>query len=119
MNFFEAEPDGLCSGFAIALAAKETLGLYEVSNAGNVRRADNHRPKAATVHVDGYLVVRLWNEGMSTSAYIHRLVAQAFIGDCPEGYEVGSKNTDRTDNCIKNLNISVPQSGQSGLISRD
>lgn len=35
--------------------------------------------------------------------YIHRLVLEAFVGECPQGMEACHNNGDRTDNRLENL----------------
>src|SRR5687767_12601092 len=82
---------------------------YEVSNIGNVRRiapgtsaviGKNLKPGRMTV---GYLFVALCMHGKPKLHSIHRLVAGAFIGPCPDGHEVNHKNGVRTDNRLENL----------------
>lgn len=40
--------------------------------------------------------------------YVHRLVAEAWIGEIPEGYEVNHKDGNKTNNEISNLKIVTP-----------
>ncbi len=51
----------------------------------------------------GYPVVDLWRGKKPHRIGIHRLVALAFIGPCPEGQEVRHLNDIRTDNRLENL----------------
>lgn len=86
-------------------------GLYEVSNAGDVRRCGNDalgRKRyigrllyKATIR-GGYLRVILHGKAKKTYT-IHRLVADAFIGPRPEGCGVNHKNGNKTDNRPQNL----------------
>lgn len=50
----------------------------------------------------GYPSVRL-GRGAHNHKLVHRLVARAFIGECPEGYVVDHINGERTDNRLTNL----------------
>lgn len=52
---------------------------------------------------EGYLFVRLHNNGEVTQRFIHRLIAEAFLPN-PNGYpEVNHKNEDKSDNRVSNL----------------
>jgi len=86
-------------------------GLYEVSNAGRVRRSGPSmdgkarigrilRPAPAS---HGYPTVVLWRQGRGRTETIHRLVAAAFIGLCPDGHEVNHINGLKDDNDVNNL----------------
>ena len=88
---------------------------YKVSNDGRVKaltrcivnRGKVHRRKASTcnVHKDenGYMFVRLSVKGNVKNYYVHRLVAEAWHGECPEGLEVDHINRVRDDNRPENL----------------
>ena len=56
------------------------------------------------IQSSGYKQVVL-HEGFSkpTSFRVHRLVAECYIGICPEGYEVDHINGDKVNNNISNL----------------
>lgn len=41
--------------------------------------------------------------GVQRRVYVHRLVAQAFLGPCPDGHEVHHHNATKTDNQVGNL----------------
>jgi hypothetical protein len=85
---------------------------YEVSQWGGVRSWRNQRgqrrtePKALERHVNdgGYHIVYLCRDGDSPRGYrVHRLVAEAFIGPRPDGYDVCHNNGVRNDNYFLNL----------------
>lgn len=76
-------------------------GLYEVSDLGRVRALPRQvRNTAKSVRrlqggimkpylqTAGYYVVKLSRAQKRVSKYVHRLVAEAFIGPCPKGEEV-------------------------------
>lgn len=88
-------------------------GRYEVSDLGHVRslsRIDGQgrrwrgrvlKPRPLPT---GYLRVGLYaGSRAQKDAYIHHLVAEAFIGPCPEGMEVRHGPAGKTDNRLANL----------------
>lgn len=84
-------------------------GIYEVSNMGNVKRVG--RNCGGTVgHIlkNGmrgrtYFTVVLYGKGKPRTTCIHELVAAAFIGDRPAGYQVNHKDLVKTNNQVNNL----------------
>jgi hypothetical protein len=88
---------------------------YEVSDLGRVRSIDRlvmklacdgpapHRLKGRVLKPGptsrGYLTVGL----PGGTALVHRLVLTAFSGECPDGFEAGHRNGDKTDNRLANL----------------
>lgn len=86
--------------------------LYSVSTLGNVRieiRRQNIRAGQSlrqNYDRDGYLMVRLSRpQGPGKTYRVHRLVAEAFIGELPSGMQVNHKNGIRDDNRVENLEI--------------
>ena len=82
--------------------------IYHVSDHGRVKRlvgkrSRNERLLKPGVMTVGYLFVALCKNGVPKIHSIHRLVARAFIGPCPDGHEVNHKNFNRIDNHISNL----------------
>jgi hypothetical protein len=95
-------------------------GVYEVSDAGHVRslsrrvpflskRGNWHervtvlKPLVAQKINSGYLVVHLSRDDKCVARTIHSLVAAAFIGPRPTGYDVAHNNGQRLDNRAANL----------------
>src|SRR5690625_2328955 len=102
---------------------------YEVSDFGNVRsyyRKGNHRNKrtryprtlAKRARKDGaYPSVSLPKDnGKYSSCAIHRLVMLAFVGPCPDGYQVAHLNGDPSDNRLTNLKYVTPKENNSHKI---
>lgn len=94
-------------------------GHYEVSNCGRVRSLDRfsvtgRRLKGRVMKtrsgLGGHLSLNLCKDGKATSAYVHRLVLTAFVGECPEGMECCHNNGDPTDNRLENLRWDTQQS---------
>jgi hypothetical protein len=82
---------------------------YAVSNLGRVKRVS--RAKGAEPGLilkpiaiqEGRFKVVLSNGSKLKSFRIHRLVAAAFLGPCPEGKEVNHKDGDPSNNAVPNL----------------
>lgn len=84
---------------------------YEVSDLGRFR---SHRPRrhevllrpriiATRIRPNGYLNISFRANGKRRPRLAHRVVAEAFLGPCPDGLEVSHENGDRTDNRLANL----------------
>jgi hypothetical protein len=91
-------------------------GRYEVSNYGGLKRVCRGRGikrpiLSPTIGKIGYRVVVLSLGTIPTRKrlYVHRLVAQAFLGDCPAGMVVNHKDANKLNNHSDNLEY-VPQS---------
>lgn len=91
-------------------------GVYEVSNAGQVRSVDRmvHRGGGTTRKAKGVilraaptstgrLTVALSLDGKHRTHLVHRLVAVAFLGSPPEGTEVCHNDGDASNNRVTNL----------------
>lgn len=91
-------------------------GIYQVSDTGKIKSLKRTVPhsfsgtmtiperilKPNTVAF-GYQQVTLNNLGKRKSAYVHVLVAAAFIGKKESGYEVNHIDEDKTNNKLSNL----------------
>lgn len=89
--------------------------LYEVSNFGRVRslprtvafgnqkRTTPYMIIAPYIRPAGYATVKLGKDGKKRNAYVHRLVALAFLGDCPSNHEVCHRDGNKTNNTSSNL----------------
>lgn len=84
-------------------------GLYQVSYYGQVKRLAN-TPRCKTERIlklfnnpSGYPFVVLSANGKTKSLMVHRLVATAFMGACPVGFEVNHKDGNKENNFISNL----------------
>lgn len=91
--------------------------LYEVSDQGEVRRtgkahkSGKGRGGGARIgrlikpqpHRGGYLAVQLWRHGKLHRPLLHRVVAAAFLGPCPDGKEVNHVDGVKANNRASNL----------------
>lgn len=86
-------------------------GKYEVSNRGNVKRICKGRgSKPGRIihqcdHVAGYKIVSLWKDNRGKSYLVHRVVAAAFSGEIPDGFEINHIDGNKTNNRSDNLEI--------------
>lgn len=100
-------------------------GVYEVSNLGNVRSITRSVPagggrmrlaegRVLSIYMppNHYGKVRLKSDGVGSTKNVHRLVAEAFLGPCPDGMEVCHRNGDRYDNRAENLRYGTHSSNQ-------
>ncbi len=84
-------------------------GQYEVSDSGVIRRVGNGRGSVSgrvltqSDHAQGYKVVSLWVSNKSSTQLAHRVIAAAFLGKCPEGYDVNHKDGNKHNNAVSNL----------------
>jgi hypothetical protein len=51
----------------------------------------------------GYMTCNVWLGNRGHHRLVHRLVAEAFLGPCPMGWEVNHRNLDKGDNRPANL----------------
>jgi hypothetical protein len=99
----------------------EYEGLYQVSNLGNVKsivgiRIDSRSRiyklplKVLKSQYDryGYLHVSLYRQKKVKHKLIHRLVLEAFIGNCPKGNYANHKDGNRANNKLNNLEWCTP-----------
>lgn len=84
-----------------------TRCYWEVSSEGrvrSVRKADGRKTilKASMNH-KGYLRVCVRKAQGYRAESVHRLVAEAFLGPCPEGLQVNHIDENKTNNRVDNL----------------
>jgi len=84
-------------------------GHYEVSTHGRIKSLKGGKEKLLTLSDNGggYLFVSLSKNGKQKANYVHKLVAIAFLGHTPKGYEVvvDHINNIKTDNRVDNLQL--------------
>lgn len=90
-------------------------GLYEVSCTGRVRSLIKRVPHILRLSPmpAGYLTVGLHKDRIQRTHSVHALVAQAFMGDRPTGYQVNHKNAIKSDNALLNLEYVTPSQNRS------
>jgi NUMOD4 motif-containing protein len=88
-------------------------GLYEVSDAGRVRRGAVLQPIA---YGGGYLKVNLWKKNKCRPSPIHALVLEAFVGPRPAGQYGCHNNNIPGDNRRWNLRWDTPKANSADQI---
>lgn len=85
-------------------------GRYEVSDDGQIRSLTfvgqrRAEPKILKQRLDrdGYKRLNVIDDGKHTTWRVHRVVAAAFLGECPADHFPDHINRDRTDNRTSNL----------------
>jgi len=83
-------------------------GLYEVSDLGRVRAlpcptCGNRKASIMRGSTTRYPTVQLAIHRVKQARLVHRLVAAAFIGPCPDGQEVRHLDGNRRNNTLANL----------------
>lgn len=87
-------------------ASVAVCGDYDVSTRGRVRRCDTGRILNPKPRRNGYISVSLSIPGIGKKRfYVHRLVAQAFIGELEPEMEVNHLDFVRDNNSVGNLEI--------------
>jgi hypothetical protein len=81
---------------------------YQVSNRGRVMNRFGKVLKPQVMQVSAYMQysaygIRLEGETKTTMRYSHHLVAQVFMGDRPDKFEINHINLDSRDNRLENL----------------
>ena len=86
-------------------------GLYQVSNIGGVKSLGNTKNRKEKILkpgiINGYLHVILHKNSKQKSFRVHQLVAMAFLGHTPNGYEivVNHKDNNELNNYVDNLEL--------------
>jgi hypothetical protein len=80
-----------------------TNGKYSVSNKGNVFNNESKKMLKQSLYANGYFGVYLYLDGKQHKKRVHRLVAEAFIGNASEEMQVNHKDEDKTNNSADNL----------------
>jgi hypothetical protein len=82
---------------------------YEVSGDGQLRSIKTGRIyKTRIDQRTGYPTGAMFRNGLRKDAFLHSVVAAAFIGPRPEGFVVNHKNGVKSDNRVENLEYVTP-----------
>lgn len=78
---------------------------YEVSEDGYITNIRSGRDLQPTAAFGKYMKVRLYENGVGTTHQVHRLVAEAFLPDYDEGFEVELVDFDTLNCAVGNLQM--------------
>ena len=82
-----------------------TNGKYQISNFGNAIGASGKKLKPTEMKI-GYLSIAIsYGKGKVVRHYIHKLVAEYFLGNIPNDYVVNHKDHNKHNNHFSNLEI--------------
>ena len=81
-------------------------GKYQVSNLGRMRILKNMILQTTPT---GYISINLYKNGKGKRTSVHRLVAKAFIPNPENKPYINHKDTNRSNNCINNLEWCTPK----------
>ncbi len=89
---------------------------YCVSRKGEVLSLKRGKLLAQGKGHRGYLVVNLYRDGKAKCFLVHRLVAAAFIGIIPPGWQINHRNGDKACNSVENLEIVTPEENRQHAV---
>jgi hypothetical protein len=95
--------------FEIWRDIKGYVGIYQISNLGNVKNTKTLRILKACINANGYKFVSLYRDGKRKYPRIHRLIALNFIPNYENKTCVDHINNIRLDNRLKNLRFVTSQ----------
>lgn len=75
---------------------------YVVQEDGTIFNKDGS-VKALKENYKGYLFSNFYYDGYSKTKLAHQIVAEAYFGECPEGYEIDHIDNNRRNNSVHNL----------------
>ena len=84
-------------------------GLYKVSDSGHIFNVNKEFWLKESMTDRGYLTVHLKKDKISTTHYVHRIVAQAFISNPNDLPQVNHKDEIKTNNNVSNLEWVTPR----------
>lgn len=76
---------------------------YTITSTGVVRNKKTGNRLFGNINHDGYLRVKLTNNGKSRSIFVHRLVAEHFLPNDDDTLEVNHIDENKLNNNIENL----------------
>ena len=83
---------------------------YFISSLGRIRKKQKNKPDfkylSGSKSTNGYICIGgSKNRLLKRKVYIHKFVAENFIGEIPKGYVVHHVDEDKQNNCVDNLRI--------------
>lgn len=98
---------------------KPCLGFekyYEVSNTGKLRSIRRGKLMKLSLDKDGYLRTSFNVNTVCTNVFLHRLVAEAFHGRCPDNQVVRHLDGNTLNNFPDNLAFGTPKENSEDML---
>lgn len=93
---------------------------YEASNYGNIRNSSTHKILKQFINKFGYKILTVRPiPKQQINIRVHRVVAEAFLGKCPDGYVVNHKDGDKSNNNIDNLEYVTPSENNQHALNNN
>lgn len=77
--------------------------MYEISDLSNIRNKKTKRLIKQFKNRNGYVIVRIYKDGVGVTRTVHRLVAKTFIPNPENLPEVNHKDENKSNNVVSNL----------------
>jgi len=90
---------------------------YVVSNYGEIVNSNTNRALSAKPDSKGYPKINLCYNGLKDTRYVHRLVAEAFLADYDEHFEVEHIDENKTDCSVRNLRVGKKKARRSNRVN--
>jgi hypothetical protein len=102
---------GFGGRYSVSSFGRVRRNPYETVIKGNVTRLGEKIYKASpSQSTGGYRIINLRRDGEKSRPHlVHRLVAEAFIGPCPNGMECAHNDGDPKNSNITNLRWATPK----------
>lgn len=101
-----------------SVAIHPTLGIA-VRSDGAVCVLDRYTRRFhwfyGTIDGSGYMKVKIHNKNYR----VHRIILEAFVGECPKGFECDHKDRNRSNNRVENLRWASRRDNQRNTKSND
>ena len=85
---------------------------YSVSNFGNVKNNQNGKIMKLSCDGNGYYKLNLYNNGLTKTKYVHRLVGESFLDNCKNKNCIDHIDNNPKNNSISNLRYATLQENQ-------
>lgn len=84
------------------------VGLYKASNLGEIWSVRKRKKICLWPDRVGYLRFNISRNCKIRKMFVHRAIMEAFVGPCPEGFQVNHRDGEKSNNRIDNLEYVTP-----------